>query len=215
MSSTASPRIRIWGRVNSVNVQKVLWCAQELDLPYERIDAGMQFGRNREPDYLAMNPNGAVPTLADGDFVLWESNAILRYLALQYGESTTLYPAAPRDRAGMERWLDWSLATLQPAERPLFWGVIRTPPEQRDPAAIAKAAETVGALWRIVDRHLDGRPFLEASQFTLADIVIGAYARRWFGVEITDRPTFPNLDRWYAGLAKREGFRRFVAPPLT
>ncbi len=110
--------ITIWGRANSVNVQKVLWCCDELVLPYERIDAGMQFGRNNEPEYLAMNPNARVPTLVDGDFVLWESNSILRYLVMQYAPASPLYPPEPRQRASIDRWLDWSLSTLQPAERP-------------------------------------------------------------------------------------------------
>jgi glutathione S-transferase len=210
-----SPQLRLWGRVNSVNVQKVLWCCQELDLPYERIDAGMQFGVNTEPDYLAKNPNGKVPLLMDGDYVLWESNAIIRYLAQQYGQGGTLYPPDPRIRGGVDRWLDWSLSTLQPAERPVFWGLVRTPPAERDMAAIQAATDAVAALWGIVDRHLAGRRFLEGEVFTLADIVLGAYARRWFGVEGVAKPELPQLERWHARLAEREGYRRFVAPPLT
>ncbi|MBW8727513.1 MAG: glutathione S-transferase family protein [Inquilinus limosus] len=213
--SSPSPQLRLWGRVNSVNVQKVLWCLQELDLPYERIDAGMQFGLNTEPAYLAMNPNGKVPLLADGDYVLWESNAIIRYLARQYGEGGTLYPPDPKIRGGIDRWLDWSLSTLQPAERPVFWGLVRTPPAERDMAAIREAADAVAALWGIVDRHLAGRRFLEGEVFTLADIVLGAYARRWFGIEGMAKPELPQLQRWHARLAEREGYRRFVAPPLT
>ncbi|MGO4722648.1 MULTISPECIES: glutathione S-transferase family protein [unclassified Inquilinus] len=208
-------QIRIWGRVNSVNVQKVLWCAEELDLAYERVDAGLQFGVNTGADYLAMNPNGKIPLLADGDYVLWESNAIIRYLALQYGAGSTLYPADPRTRGGVERWLDWTLSTLQPAERPVFWGLVRTPPAERDMAAIRKAADEVAGLWRIVDAHLAGRRFLEGEVFTLADIVLGAYVRRWYGVEGVAKPELPQLARWHAGLAEREGHRRFVAPALT
>lgn len=132
--------LTIWGRANSVNVQKVLWCCEELGLAYDRIDAGLQFGRNTEPDYLAMNPTGRVPTLVDGDFVLWESNAIIRYLAMQYGPTSKLYPAEPKVRASADRWLDWSLSTLQPAERPVFWGYIRTNPADRDMAQLAAAA---------------------------------------------------------------------------
>lgn len=210
-----SPQLRLWGRVNSVNVQKVLWSLQELDLPYERIDAGLHFGVNTEPAYLAMNPNGKVPLLADGDYVLWESNAIIRYLALQYGNGSTLYPPDAKTRGGVERWLDWSLSALQPAERPVFWGLVRTPPAERDMAAIQDAADAVAALWGIVDRHLAGRRFLEGEAFTLADIVLGAYARRWFGVEGVAKPELPQMERWHARLAKREGHRRFVAPPLT
>src|SRR5947209_5100230 len=122
--------LTIWGRANSVNVQKVLWCCEELNLAYERIDAGLQYGRNHEPAYLAMNPMGRVPTLVDGDFVLWESNSIIRYLVMQYGGDgthETLYPPDPRSRASVDRWLDWTLSTLQPAERPVLWGYVRTP----------------------------------------------------------------------------------------
>jgi hypothetical protein len=110
-------QLKIWGRANSVNVQKVLWCLAELDLAYQRIDAGMAFGRNNEPGYLAMNPNGRVPTLVDGDLVLWESNAIMRYLALAYAPASPIYPAAPKQRAGVDSWLDWTLSTIQPVDR--------------------------------------------------------------------------------------------------
>ncbi|PLZ03807.1 glutathione S-transferase [Burkholderia sp. WAC0059] len=207
--------ITIWGRANSVNVQKILWCCDELVLPFERVDAGMQFGRNEDPDYLAMNPTGLVPTLVDGDFVLWESNAILRYLAMQYGPSSLLYPSAPKVRASIERWLDWSLSKLAPTERPLFVALVRTPEARRDAAAIAADLERVGREWALVDRHLTGRFFLENERFSLADIVIGAFARRWFGLEGIERPALPNLERWYARLATREGFRKYVGLPLT
>lgn len=207
--------LRIWGRANSVNVQKVLWCCAEIDLPFERRDAGMQFGVNDQPAYLAMNPTGRIPTIEDGDFQLWESHAIVRYLALQYAPAAALYPAAPKNRAGVERWLDWALSTLQPAERPVFWGYIRTPPDQRDTKALQEQANAVAALWAIVDRQLAGRDFLEADQFTLADLVLGTYARRWFGIPDITAPPMPNLKRWYNSLETRDGFRRYIAPPLS
>ena len=207
--------ITIWGRANSVNVQKVLWCCDELVVPFERIDAGLQYGRVNEAAYLAMNPNGRIPTLVDGDFTLWESNAILRYLAMQYGPSSLLYPAEPKVRASIERWLDWSIGTLAPAERPLFQALVRTPAAQRDAAKIAADLEAVTAQWKIVDRHLQGRFFLENERFSLADIVIGAFARRWFGLEGIARPSLPNLERWYQRLEQREGFRKYIGVPLT
>jgi glutathione S-transferase len=207
--------ITIWGRANSVNVQKLLWCCDELVLPYERIDAGLQFGRNNEPDYLAMNPNGKIPTLVDDDFVLWESNAILRYLVLQYGESGLLYPSEPKQRASIDRWLDWSLSTLQPAERPVFWALVRTPDAQRDTAKLAIDLSAVSLLWRTLDTHLQGRFFLEGEKFTLADIVIGAYAKRWFGLDGVERASLPNLERWYSRIATRSGFKKYVDFPLT
>jgi glutathione S-transferase len=207
--------LTIWGRANSVNVQKVLWCCDELGLPFERIDAGLQFGRTGEPEYLAMNPNGKIPTLVDGDFVLWESNAILRYLALQYGGGSPLYPDEPKQRAGIDRWLDWSLSTLAPAERPVFQTLVRTPPAERDAAKLAADFAAAGKLWKLVDTYLQGRFFLEGDKFTLADLVIGAFARRWFGLEGVERPPLPNLERWYSRLATRAGFRHHVDVPLT
>ncbi|WP_433704746.1 glutathione S-transferase family protein [Paraburkholderia sacchari] len=207
--------IKIWGRANSVNVQKVLWCCDELVLPFERIDAGGQFGHLDDPSYLAMNPNGKIPTLADGGFVLWESNAILRYLAMEYGPSSLLYPTDPKVRASIERWLDWSLGTLAPAERPLFLALVRTPPEKRDPAKIEADVQNVATLWTLLDHHLQGRFFLENERFSLADIVLGSYARRWFGLEGIERPALPNLERWYQRLAQRQGFRKYIDLPLT
>jgi glutathione S-transferase len=208
-------RLRIWGRANSVNVQKVLWCLRELDLDYERIDAGMAFGGNNEPEYLAMNPNGRVPTLVDGDFVLWESNSVMRYLVLTYGKGSPLYPQAPKARAGVDRWLDWTLSTLQPVDRPVFWALVRTPIEKRDMVAIQKDADAEAAVWRIADAQLATRRFIEGDDFTIADIALGAYARRWFGVEGVTKPKLPNLERWFAGLTGRAGFDQFVAPPMS
>ena len=208
-------QIKIWGRANSVNVQKVLWCLAELDIAYERIDAGMQFGRNNEAEYLAMNPNGRVPTLVDGDYVLWESNSVMRYLARAYAPESTLYPTAPRARAGVDRWLDWTLSTLQPVDRPVFWALVRTPVAQRDMVAIQKDADAEAVQWRIVDAQLATRRFIEGDDFTIADIALGAYARRWFGVEGISKPTLPHLDRWFAQFAGRAGFAQFIAPPMS
>ena len=208
-------QLTIWGRPNSVNVQKVLWCLRELDLPFARIDAGMQFGRTGEPDYLAMNPNGRIPTLVDGDYVLWESNSIMRYLCMAYGEASPIYPQDAKRRAGVDRWLDWTLSTLQPVERPVFWALVRTPAAQRDMIAIQRDADVAAEAWRIVDRQLAARRYLEGDQFTLADVAIAAFARRWFGVEGIIRPALPELSRWYAQVADRPGFVQFVAPPMS
>jgi glutathione S-transferase len=215
VSSNNHGQIKIWGRANSVNVQKVLWCLGELDLAYERIDAGMAFGRNREPDYLAMNPNGRVPTLVDGDFVLWESNSIMRYLVRAYRPQSPIYPQAPKVSAGVDRWLDWTLSTLQPVDRPVFWALVRTPVEERDMAAIQKDADAEASQWHIVDAQLATRRFIEGDEFTLADIALGAYARRWFGVEGISKPRFTHLDRWFAEFESRPGFAQFVAPPMS
>jgi glutathione S-transferase len=210
-----SKGLTIWGRANSVNVQKVLWCLRELDLAYERIDAGMQFGRNSEPDYLAMNPNGRVPTLVEGDFVLWESNSIMRYLCIAHRPDSPIYPREPKRRAAVDRWLDWTLSTVQPVDRPVFWALVRTPPEKRDMAAIQKDVDAEALVWRIADHHLSTRRFIEGDDFTIADIAVGAYARRWLGVEGITRPQQPHLERWLTLMADRPGFAQFIAPPMS
>lgn len=207
--------LKIWGRANSVNVQKILWCCDELGLPFERVDAGLQFGRVNDPDYRELNPNGQIPTLVDGTFVLWESNSILRYLAMQYGASSSLYPADPKLRASIDRWLDWSLSTLAPAERPVFIALVRTPAEQRDMDALATNMKTLAARWKIVDGHLQGRFHPEGDRFTIADIVLGAFAKRWFGLEGIDRPPMPSLERWYQRVTQRAAFKKYIDLPLS
>lgn len=215
MPNNDQGRITIWGRANSVNVQKVLWCLRELELPYQRIDAGMAFGKNREPEYLTMNPNGRVPTLVDGDFVLWESNSIMRYLVRAYRPQSPIYPQSPKIRAGVDRWLDWTLSTLQPVDRPVFWALVRTPIEQRDMAVIQRDADAEAEQWKIVESYLAKRRFIEGDDLTLADIALGAYARRWFGVEGIRKPKFTHLERWFKQFRTRPGFKEFIAPPLT
>ena len=217
MPTALSPALQIWGRANSVNVQKVLWCCRECDAGFTRTDAGMQYGRTTDSDYLAMNPNGRIPTLVDGDFVLWESNAIMRYIVLTHPDTSpaALYPTEPRTRARIERWLDWTLSTLQPIERPLFWGLVRTPPAERDLGAMQQAADAAAVQWRIVDRQLANSNYIEGEGLSLADVAMGTYARRWFGVEGVTRPELPHLDRWFALISARPGFQEFVAPPMS
>ena len=206
--------IQIWGRRNSVNVQKILWCCDELALPFERIDAGMAFGRNKDPEYLSKNPNGMIPLIVDGDFHLWESNSIMRYLVMQY-DGIALYPTEPRVRAGIDRWLDWLLSTLQPVESPVFWGLVRTPEDQRDYAVLQEKANVAASKWAMLDRHLETNDMLEGGAFSIADLALGAYARRWFGVEGVTKPDLPNLERWFGKLSGRAGFKTHIAPPLT
>src|SRR6202047_1744579 len=138
----------------------------------------MAFGRNRERDYLAMNPNGRVPTLMDGDFVLWESNSIMRYLVLAYRPQPPLYPQVPKVRAGVDRWLDWTLSTMQPVDRPVFWALVRTPVEQRDMARIQKDADAEAEVWQVAEAQLSSRRFIEGDDFTIADIALDADADR-------------------------------------
>ena len=208
-------KLTIWGRANSVNVQKVLWCLAELDLPFERIDAGMQYGVTQEAHYLAMNPNARVPTLVDGDFALWESNSIMRYLCMEYRPDSPIYPKEPKRRAAVDRWLDWTLSTVQPVDRPVFWALVRTPPDKRDMARVQQDADAAAEVWRIAEHHLSTRRYIEGDSFSLADIAIGAYARRWLGVEGIKRPQQPHLARWLALLGERKGFVTHVAPPMS
>jgi glutathione S-transferase len=205
--------LRIWGRSNSINVQKVLWCCEELDVPYDRVDVGGPFGGNREPEYLQLNPNGLVPTISDGGFVLWESNAIVRYLAARHGMGT-LCPEDLAERADADRWMDWQMGTLWASFRPAFIGLIRTPPEERDPAQIATAIrETAGNL-AILDAHLAGRDYVTGPSLTMADIPLGATAYRWFNLDI-ERPPMPNLEAWYERLRARGPYRATVMSPLS
>jgi glutathione S-transferase len=153
--------------------------------------------------------------LVDGDFVLWESNSVMRYLAMAYGKDSPIYPQAPKLRAGVDRWLDWTLSTVQPVDRPVFWALVRTPAEKRDMVAIQKDTDAEAVVWQMAEARLATRRFLEGDGFTLADIAVGAYARRWFGVEGVTKPRLPHLERWFAQFASRPGFVQFVAPPMT
>lgn len=208
-------QISIWGRANSVNVQKVLWCLGELDIGYDRIDAGMAFGKNNETPYLSMNPNGRVPTLVDGDYVLWESNSILRYLAMAYGPNSSIYPQAPKLRANVDRWLDWTLSTVQPVDLPVFRALVRTPVRQRDMAMIQKDVDAAAVVWQVADAQLVTRRFFGDDAFTLADIAIGAYARRWLGFEGVTQPKLQHLERWFAQISERPAFQIYLGQPMT
>ncbi|HEY4251256.1 MAG TPA: glutathione S-transferase [Roseomonas sp.] len=207
--------ITIWGRTSSSNVMKVLWLCEELGLPYERIDAGGEFGRTRDPGYLAMNPNALVPTLVEADgYSLWESNAILRYLANTRAPGHPIYPAAPRARADVERWMDWQLSSLNAPMTAIFLGLVRTPPERRDAAALEAARGRAEALWAMVDAQLAGRGFVTGDSLSLADIVLGMYAHRWFALPI-ERGPLPALAAWYARLGDRRGFAAHCTGPLA
>jgi glutathione S-transferase len=200
--------IKIWGRNTSVNVQKVMWAVGELGLPHERIDVGGSFGKNNEPAYLAMNPNGLVPTLEEDGFVLWESNAIVRYLAAKYGAGT-LEPADLRTRARASSWMDWQLTVASPALTPVFWGLVRTPPEKRDQAAIeASKIKTIAAM-KIVDAHLANSAFLAGDTLSVGDIPAALMAYR-FRRLVPERPALEHLERWFAAIEQRPAFKQHV-----
>jgi glutathione S-transferase len=205
--------IKIWGRANSGNVKKVLIVADELNIPYERIDAGMQYGIVDTPEYRKLNPNGRIPTIEDGDFVLWESNSICRYFAMKYG-GEALYPADPATRAGIDRWLDWVLTIVVPAEVPVFQGTIRTPPEKQDKAAIAANVKKVADIYQIADNRLGDREYLERD-VSLADLVLGIFVYRYLKNTFIQRPAHPNLEAWCERLMRRPSYKKHVVQPLT
>jgi glutathione S-transferase len=201
--------LKIWGRNTSVNVQKAMWAIGELGLAYERVDIGGPFGKNREPAYLAMNPNGLVPTLEEDGFLLWESNAIVRYLAGKYGPGR-LEPSDLHERARAGSWMDWQLTVALPALTPVFWGLIRTPPEQRDHAAIEAGKVKSLAAMKMLDAQLANTAYIAGDTFSMGDISVGAMAYR-FRRLMPDVPKLENLERWFAGIEQRPAFKEHVA----
>jgi glutathione S-transferase len=206
--------LTIWGRTNSVNVQKVLWCLAELGVPYERIDAGLAHGKNREPWFLALNPNGRVPLLKDGDFTLWESNSIVRYLAAKHGTGS-LCPASLEVRANAERWMDWQLSVLITPVSIVFWNLIRTPAAGPDLDAVARATAEANRAAALLDGHLAEHDFVAGPSFSMGDIPVGATLYRWLALPGVDRAELPHLRAWQNRLAERPGFRDHVALPLS
>jgi glutathione S-transferase len=205
--------LKIWGRATSSNVQKVLWCCAELGIEYERVDLGGPFGGNQDLEYLAMNPNGLVPTVKDGDLVLWESNTICRYLCtVRNGEE--LYPTDPGARTHVERWMDWQLSSIGPPMGTLLYGLIRTPPEQRDYAAVEAARRKALGAWTIVDDALKDRPYLAGPNLTLAEITMGTLVYRWHAFSI-ERPSLKNLKAWYERMRQRPAFKKHIEIPIT
>ena len=207
--------IKIWGRNTSSNVQKVMWAVGEMGLPHERIDIGGPFGKNRDPAYLAMNPNGLVPTLEEEDgFLLWESNTIVRYLAAKY-KAAMLEPADLRTRSLASKWMDWQLAVAGPAIFECFWGLIRTPPEKRNHAAIEESRRKTTAAVAVMDQQLAKTTYLAGGEFSYGDIPVGIIAYRYRQLA-PERPALPNFERWYGAISARQAFKDHVAAvPLT
>lgn len=200
--------LKIWGRTTSSNVMKVLWTCAEIGLPFERYDIGGPFGGNDTPEYLALNPNGLVPTIEDDGFVLWESNSIVRYLAAKH-DSGGLCPADLKQRADAERWMDWQLTVLGPAYIPIFFQLVRTPAAERDPAVIDAAVEKSAKALAILEDRMRDRRFLCGDRPTIGDIPFGPILHRWFRLDFK-RPPFPHVQRWYERLCEREGFRKHI-----
>lgn len=205
--------LKIWGRTNSINVQKVLWCCHELGLDYDRIDAGLHFGVTNTPEYSAINPNRLVPTIEDGEVKLWESNVIVRYLAHKY-DAGGLCPADVSTRFDAERWMDWQATVFWPALRPLFVALIRTRAAECDPSVVSTAEALSLSAVRILDHRLEDRAFLAGRAFTMGDIPAAATVHRWYSLDI-DHPELPNVRRWYDLMRGRPAFQRIVMTPLS
>ncbi len=205
--------VRVWGRTNSINVQKVMWAVGELDLAHERLDAGGAFGGLDSEAFGRLNPNRRIPVLEDGETVVWESNAIVRYLAARHGAGM-LWIEDPARRSVADRWMDWQVTTLQPLLHPIFWGLIRTPESERNMAAITSAAEAIQPLWQLFDEHLSKSRFVAGDTFSMGDIPLGCTYWRYSNMEV-ERPSLPNVQLWFAELKKREAYRRHVMLPVT
>ena len=203
--------LKIWGRTNSVNVKKALWCVEELALLYERADAGMQFGVVNTPEYRKMNPNGLVPTMDEDGFVLWESHSIVRYLAAKHGKGV-LWPMDERTRGVANQWMDWAFS-FQGSVRDAFWNLIRTPEDKRDAQAIERSRVKSSEMAAILDAALAGHMYV-AGAFSMGDIPIGCEVQRWMRLPM-ERPQLPNLEAWFERLGARQAFKKNVDIPLS
>jgi glutathione S-transferase len=205
--------LKIWGRANSINVQKAMWAVGELGIPHQRIDAGGPFGGLSTDEFRAMNPNARVPVIDDDGAIVWESHAIVRYLAAKYGAGS-LWPTDAAVRSLSDRWMDWTLADLQPAFiGGVFWNFYRTPEAQRNWPLIRQGIARSAILFKLLDRHLADRPFIVGDTLTMGDIAAGAQLYRYFELEI-DRPAIPNVEAWYARLSARPAYREHVMVPF-
>jgi glutathione S-transferase len=205
--------LRLWGRTNSINVMKVLWTLEELGLPHEQIDAGMQFGIVNTDEYRAINPNSRVPTIEEDGFTLFESNTIVRYLCAKYSMGA-LYPVDLRARADTERWMDWATAQVQPVMTPVFWNLIRTPAEKRNDTAVAENTAATNRVMEVLDWALTRRPYLGGDSLTIGDIAAGVWVHRWYALPIK-RQDLPRVRAYYERLQERSAYRLHVAQPLS
>jgi glutathione S-transferase len=205
--------LKVWGRRSSFNVQKVMWLIGELELAHEHIDAGGKFGGLDTSEFLALNPHGRVPVIRDDEATVWESHAILRYLAARHG-GARFWSDDPVARAAVDGWMDWSHTALQPDFLVgVFWGFYRTPEDKRNWPAIRAALARCARDFEKLDRLLEGRPFLLRDALTLADITAGTSLYRYFELEI-ERPALPQVERWYRTLQQRAAYREHVMIPF-
>ena len=200
--------LKVWGRKTSSNVRKVLWCLAELDLEFDRVDLGGPFGGNDDPNYRAINPNGLVPTLEDGDTIIWESNSIIRYLSSIHGKGT-LWPEDPAERSEADRWMDWQLFALNSTVGFLFLETTRKEEADWDQDAIAEAKEGAIVYVKMLDAHLANRPFVAGENLTMGDIPVGFFINRWKLLDI-EHPALENLDAWHDRLKARPGYKTHI-----
>ncbi len=205
--------LKIWGRITSINVRKAVWTAQHLGLEFERIDAGGAFGIVKTPEYIALNPNSVVPTLIDGDFVLWESNVIVRYLCAKHSLGD-LYPSDLQERFDAERWMDWQQTTFSPSGRNAFWELIRVPEAQRDAQKIEASIASTEPLLDRLESHLAKQAFMAGGRLTMADIPLACEVHRWLGLGVT-KTKRPHLEAWYAKILARPASANVLTLPLS
>ena len=216
--------MRLWGRASSINVQKVLWCLAELGLKegkdFERIDAGLQFGKNNTPEFLKMNPNGLVPTLEDGGTVLWESNTILRYLARQH-DKVGRFSTDIKTQYESEKWMDWQLGTMWPVLRVVFLGLTRTPEAERNYQAILNSYQETNRLLGLLDQTLANQSYCSGNQFQIGDIVLALCVSRWillhnsFPQQTGERANLKNIDAWLKRLEEETCFNEIIEKELN
>jgi glutathione S-transferase len=200
--------MKIWGRDNSGNVKKTLWTAEELGQNVEYIHAGGKYGGLDNPDFLKRNPNGKVPLLEDGSLYLWESNVIVRYLAAQYGQGS-LWIESPAERATAEKWMDWCSTSVAPHFRNIIQHACRLPVEQRDAQILAKSVAELAKVLEVAEEHLAQNKWMSGDTFGIGDIPLGVNLYLWFGLPL-ERPSLPNLERWYKQLQERPAYRNRV-----
>jgi glutathione S-transferase len=205
--------LTIWGRITSINVRKAVWTAQHLGLQFERIDAGGAFGIVKTPEYIALNPNSVVPTLIDGDFVLWESNVIVRYLCAKHSMGD-LYPSNLQERFDAERWMDWQQTTMGPSGRNAFWELIRVPEAQRDMQKVEASIASTEPLFDRLESHLAKNAFMAGGRMTMADIPLACEVHRWYGLGVT-KTKRPHLEAWYAKILALPASENVLTLPLS
>jgi glutathione S-transferase len=207
--------IKLWGRANSSNVMKVIWLLEELALPYHRVDVGGPFGGTGTAEYRAMNPLGVVPSVEDDGMALFESNVILRYLCNAHAPQTAFYPTDPKGRARVEMWMDFQQTAINRPQSTVFQGLVRTPPDKRDNAAITAAIAEAASIWGILDDRLARQDYIATGTFSLADMTFGVHVHRWLNLDIPGRPDLPHLAAWYQRLLERPAFKQHVAIVIT